>query len=331
MPSSPSPPKARRPTTGLPLTVVGDALPGSPFDARGRPRRGGAHHDRRADARRAATRCCRPSPSKPSAGASAASALRRSPRSRPARTSAAAAKTSSAAPTLLEAGRVLRPQDVGVMSSIGLGDVTRRPAAARAPGHHRQRAAAGRLDGRTAFRSPTPTGRCSPRSPSATARSSTSPGWCRDDAGAPSSPALQRRRGHRHRVRRIERRRRGSRADARGRRTASWPCTASRCGRAARPVWAGSGRGWYSCCPAIPSRRSAPTTSLPAARFARSAAGRRHWPYRVGARHARAQDQLADRPPRLRARVATRGRRASSRCRSPARRCSRRRRGPTAS
>ena len=87
-------------------------------------------------------------------------------------------------------------------------------------------------------------------------------------------------------------------------RTASWRCTASRCGRAARPAWAASDTGWSSCCRATPSRRSAPTTSSPAARFARSAGRSTAWPYRIGARHARAQDQLAHRPPRLRARAA---------------------------
>ena len=53
--------------------------------------------------------------------------------------------------TVLDAGRVLRPQDVGVMSSIGLDQRQRRPAAARAAGHHRQRAAPVRLAGRRGF------------------------------------------------------------------------------------------------------------------------------------------------------------------------------------
>ena len=50
----------------------------------------------------------------------------------------------------------------------------------------------------------------------------------------------------------------------------------------------------------------------------------------IGARPADAQDQLADRPPRLRARHDV-GRRRSNRWPWPARRCSRRRRAPTAS
>ena len=48
----------------------------------------------------------------------------RSPPSRPARTSAGAAKTSSGARRCSTTGRVLRPQDLGVLSSIGLGYAT---------------------------------------------------------------------------------------------------------------------------------------------------------------------------------------------------------------
>ncbi len=43
-----------------------------------------------------------------------------------------------AARQLLEAGRVLRPQDLGLLSSIGLGEVHVHAPAARAPGRHRQ-------------------------------------------------------------------------------------------------------------------------------------------------------------------------------------------------
>ena len=91
-------------------------------------------------------RCCRPSSSRRGRGAVSTDApddiVAISRPSRPARTSAGAAKTSSAGTTLLDAGRVLRPQDIGVMSSIGLADVHGRPPAARPARHHRQRAAA---------------------------------------------------------------------------------------------------------------------------------------------------------------------------------------------
>ena len=140
-----------------------------------------AHHDRRADAgrqRRGAP--CRIRRSR-RRGASAASrdGDRRDLRpSRPARTSAIAARTSSPARRCSSAGRVLRPQDrrrheldrarPRAVSSGG------RASGSSSPATSFSRPARGR----TASRSPMPTDRCSRRSPSATARSSTSPGWC---------------------------------------------------------------------------------------------------------------------------------------------------------
>ena len=100
-------PKAPRRTTAIPLTVVGDALPGVAVRRGARARRGRAHHDRRADARR---QRCRPARRIRGHERRRATALwrpaypavpnrpwRRSRRSRRARTSAAAAKTSSPA------------------------------------------------------------------------------------------------------------------------------------------------------------------------------------------------------------------------------------------
>ena len=185
-----------------------------------------------------------------------------------------------------------------------------------------------RLAAARAFASPTPTGRCSPRSSSATAASSTS------RASSPTSTdaileAL-------HAEADVVIVSGGSSVGIEDlaptllASTASWPFTASRCARAARPAWAASAHGWCSCCPAIRCRACAPTTSSPAARSARSAGGRgrgRTAPIRGT---TGAEDQLADRPARLRARPDRRTAR-SSRSPSAARRCCPRRRGPTAS
>ena len=242
------------------------------------PRRGGAHHDGRADAARAPTPCCRPSGSRRERRARPTDQSR-SRRSRRARTSAARGEDIVAGTTSSSAGRVLRPQDLGVLSSIGMGEVARRAPAARAARRSPATSCCRRDRGRTASTSPTPTGRCWRRWSSATAAWSTFPVWCRDERRGDSRRAARRRR-HRHRVGRLERRHRGPGADARRRARRAGRSTASRCGRAARPASAASVSGWCSCCPAIPCRACAPTISSPAARFAHSADAPSAWPYR---------------------------------------------------
>ena len=198
----------------------------------------------------------------------------RSPPSRRASTSAGAAKTSSAARPLLDAGRVLRPQDLGVLSSIGAGRGDGRAPAARPAGRSPATSCCRRARRRTGFQHRRCQRADAGRAGRARRRPRRLPGpgsrrARRDSRGA------SRRRGRRHRLRRLERRHRGSGADAGRRSTASWPCTASRCARAAPPASAASATGWCSCCRAIRCRACAPTTSSPAARFARSAAAAR--------------------------------------------------------
>ena len=116
----------------LPLVVIGDSLPGRPFRRFGRGRPGRSHHDRRADAARAATPCCPPSGSndadrrrddRPSAPLAAVS---------PGKNVGRRGEDIVRGTTLLEPGRVLRPQDLGVLSSVGVGEV--RVFAGRASG-----------------------------------------------------------------------------------------------------------------------------------------------------------------------------------------------------
>ena len=133
-----------------------------------------------------------------------------------------------------------------------------------------------------------------------------------------------------HRLRRLERRHRGSRADAFSRDTASWPFTASPCGPAVRPASDGSGTRLVFLLPGNPVSCSVRLRFLRRPRDSR--ARRTHQGVAVppDARQAGAQDQLADRPARLRPRASWSTAR-SSRSPSAARPCSRRPRGPTAS
>ena len=223
------------------LTVVGDALPGSPF----------ARSLARGEAVRIMTGAPMPAGSDavlPAESVDACIDVRRGGSSdppesrryltfRPARTSVSRGEDVVAGTTCSTIGRVLRPQDLGVMSSIGLADVTCRPSAARPACDYRQRAAARGLeaarfsDHRRQRTDARRTRRARRRD-----RGLPRPGSrrARGDSGRPA-----RRRGHRHRLRRLERRHRGPRAHRSSLLTANWRYTASPCGRAARPAWAG--------------------------------------------------------------------------------------------
>ena len=227
------------PYNRIPLKVVGDALPGSPF----------ARTLSRGEAVRIMTGAPMPAGSDAVLPAEFVESGRGASRDAPDAIFAISAVSPGKnigqrgedivrGTTLLETDAVLRPQDIGVMSSIGLAHATRCPQAARAAGHHRQRAAANGLGSRTTTRSPTQTDRCLLPSPNATARSSTSPASCatmRTPFARPSMPT------------RTSSSCPAARASAskisRPRlwlRMANWPCTASRCDRAARPEWAAS-------------------------------------------------------------------------------------------
>ena len=214
---------------------------------------GGAHHDRRADAARAPMRCCRPSGSKSEAGLRPHGHQRTSPPVSPGKNVGRRGEDIVAGTTVLEAGRVLRPQDVGVLSSIG----------------HRRRSTS--CAGRACGWSSPATSCCRPGSQPRDFRITDANGpmlaaLAERDGGVVDFPGLvprragaildgaARRRRRRDRVGRIERRHRGPGADARRASTASWRFTASRCVRAARPAWAASAIGWCSCCPAIRCR-----------------------------------------------------------------------------
>ncbi len=108
-------PPARANTIPLAFPVLGQAMPGQPFDGDRPARRGGAHHDRRAGARRASTRWCRPSTRRETAGRD---------RDHPARRAGPARRASrrghpAKARRRWRAGRRLRPQDVGLRRVAG--------------------------------------------------------------------------------------------------------------------------------------------------------------------------------------------------------------------
>ena len=306
-------PRARRRTTGSRLQVIGDALPGVAVRSDAGARRGGAHHDRRADADRKrrgpAGRVGRSQIADASRDASTAlaSGLAREEH-RPARRRHRCRHDSArgrtrAAPAGSRRDELDRPRQR-----------QRRPPAARAARHHRQRAAPAGSRAARLPASPTPTDRCSPRSPNATARSSIFPASCA------TMPTRFSRRCRPTRTSIIV-----SGGSSVGIEDLAPMLVASawRAGRARHRDAAeqpdrhghARARAWSSCCRAIRCRRCAPTTSSPAARFARSAAARATGRIDRVRAHARAQDQLANRPPRLRARQ---GRRtvASSRSRS---------------
>ena len=160
----------------LPLTVIGDSLPGHPFEGSVARRPGRSNHDRRSAAarlrRRAARRMDRRR--RPAHAAVDQRPCRRSPGKNVGRRGEDIVRGT----TLFQPGRVLRPQDLGVLSSVGVGDVSRVQPAAGPVGGDRQRTAAIRFAAAAAIESSTPTDRCSPPSSSATAVSSTSLVWC---------------------------------------------------------------------------------------------------------------------------------------------------------
>ena len=203
--------------------------------------------------------------------------------------------------TLLQAGRVLRPQDLGVLSSVGSRRGAACSPAARSAGGDRQRTAAvGIAAARLSHRRRQRTDARRPRRARRRSRRLSRPGARRprrDPGGAPGRCRCD------HRLGRFECRHRGPRADASSRSTASWPFTGSPCGPAARPA---SGESEHRLVFLLPGN---PVSCLCAydffaGRAIRALGGRaKAWPYRPIARQADAQDQLADRPARLRPRA----------------------------
>ena len=138
----------------LAFRVIGRALPGQPFDGTVQAGRGCAHHDRRAAARR--RRCGGPG------GVRARHAARHRDvdglRARQARRPRW--RGHRARHAVLAAGRRLRPQDVGVLASLGIDRGRGDPPAPRAHRRHRQRSGRARVGRRVRTRSTTPTRRC---------------------------------------------------------------------------------------------------------------------------------------------------------------------------
>ena len=260
------------------LPLVGDRglAAGTSLSRLGRSRPRRSNHDRRSAAarlrRRAARRVDRrrrrdePLPSAPS------------PPCRPANMSAEHGEDIVRGTTLFQPGRVLRPQDLGVLSSVGVGEVPvfSRPRvrlvvtgnellpSGSQPHGYRIADANGpmlaalveRDGGLVDF-------------PGSGARRTR----CRSSTRSKPTPMSSSCRVARASESRTSRRR-WSRS------TATWPSTGSPCGPAVRPVSGESGSGWCFCCPAIRCRASAPTISSPAGRFARWADATQAWPYR---------------------------------------------------
>ena len=108
----------------LPLAVVGDSMPGRPVRPGRWSGRDGANHDRRPQCPKGPTPCCRSNWSR-----SMASGSWLWPPCRRASTWGESAKTFAAGAVVFQPGRRLRPQDIGVLSSIGASRVAvvRRP------------------------------------------------------------------------------------------------------------------------------------------------------------------------------------------------------------
>ena len=229
--------------------------------------------------------------------------------------------------TLLDAGRVLRPQDLGVMSSIGLADAT----VVRQPRVRLVITGNELLPSGSAPHGFQITDANGPMLAALAERDGAIvdfPGLVRDEpTRSCAGPARRRRR--RHRLRRLERRHRGPRADAGGR--------ARRAGRARHRDAAEQPdrHGPHRTAAGLPAAGQSRVGALRLRLLRRPRDPRARRPIEglavpLRARHACAQDQLADRPPGLRARRVSRTA-AWSRCRCPARRCSRPRPAPTAS
>ncbi len=180
----------------------------------------------------------------------------------PASTSAAAAEDIRSGAAVLEPGRSLRPQDLGLLASLGIAEVSvvaeprvriivtgNEVVESR---HAERRASDLRREFRDAARPRRARRRRRRRAPSSRRRSCAN--TRRADRG--------RRRCH-PRFRRLERRQRGSRAAACSPRSARSRSTASRCGLRAPRAWARSAIRSCSCFREIPFRVFARTTSSP--------------------------------------------------------------------
>ena len=296
-----------RRTTGCTLTVVGDALPGLPV-------RGGRH---RGEAVRIMTGAPMPAGADAVLPAEFAEVTGESPDQRRRALDGVARQERRPAgrrhrrgTTMLDAGRVLRPQDLGVLSSIGLAEarVIRRPRVRLVITGNELLPAGSRPHG---FQIADANG---PMLAALVERDGglvDFPGLVRDDRDAILA-ALQADAdvvivsgGSSVGIEDLAPMLVATHGELAVHGIAMRPSSPTGLGRL--------GHRLVFLLPGNPVSACAPTTSSPAARSARWADCRKAWPYRSVRGHARPQDQLADRPPRLRPRQARRRTRRAAR------------------